>query len=318
MWRHAPGQRRAAGGGGRRHAEHRHAAAQREREAAEGQQLAVGALGFDPGREGEAGGRLQRGVAGLQAAVAVEPCGAADQAAGHRRRGAAEHVVARARAVLRQAAGLAQVVHGPLRGVVEAGGRHRLRGFVAVVQPDVLRRVAPGQARHLYPHEGEFVGAVEALDVVRQHGLLVLGHEAQVGRGLVGREEIEIAGGQAHQHRHARGLGGDAGGLGVQGDLLADGPGLVPPRLGGEGQHQQADSEGEETFHGKGIKRPAHARAGPAQKGKKERWRGCYRREEPSIRTIRCRSPARPRAPPTGAAPRPVPAPPWPNRPRPG
>jgi hypothetical protein len=145
---------------------------------------------------------------------------------------------------------------------VEAGGRHRLRGFVAVVQPDVLRRVAPGQARHLYPHEGEFVGAVEALDVVRQHGLLVLGHEAQVGRGLVGREEIEIAGGQAHQHRHARGLGGDAGGLGVQGDLLADGPGLVPPRLGGEGQHQQADSEGEETFHGKGIKRPAHARAG--------------------------------------------------------
>jgi cytochrome c551/c552 len=80
-----------------------------------------------------------------------------------------------------------------------------------------------------------------------EFGRVVACHHTQIAAVLVGREEIEIAGMQADQHRRIVHLARRI----AQGDLLARGPVLVPPGMTGGGKQgkQQGNRYSKDT-HG--------------------------------------------------------------------
>jgi hypothetical protein len=206
-------------------------------------QLLAGRLvGAHPGAEGEGarGGHGQRGAGGQhQRRAAGQLRGAADHAVdrgGHGRLG----VVAVAGGVARRRArGAVEVVDQRVVGVERQLAIGRGRGLlVAVVHPDVLA-LAVGQFRQVDPDQRHAQQRIEGFQLVVQHGLVIAGHEADVGALLVDAVEGEVAGVQAHQQRRAAGGAAQRRALrrAVDGDLLAVLPVGLPPGVGGGRQH---------------------------------------------------------------------------------
>ncbi len=217
-----------------------------QRSADQDRRSRLGRVGLDPDAEGEgpAGRCRQRRTGGrdhragpAEARAAADHRGLIDCA------GRGLGVVAVGGLVLgRRARGGVEVIDEGVVGIEGAlGVDRRRRLLVPVVHVDGLGR-PDRQVPDIHPDQGDPQQRVEALDVIGEGGLVVGGEEAQVRAVLLGLVEVEVAAVQADQQRGAvdrpaerRALGG-----GVDGDLAAEGPVLLPParRFGG-GRKQQ-------------------------------------------------------------------------------
>ena len=98
----------------------------------------------------------------------------------------------------------------------------------------------------LYPDEALVHHRIELLDLRGEHGLVVAVDEAQVAAILLGVGEVEIPVMQTHYDSRGpdRIRNGNSIIRGIDGDLLASAPGLVPPGAGLETASRQ-DHQGD-------------------------------------------------------------------------
>src|SRR5579883_36574 len=145
-------------------------------------------------------------------------------------------------------------------GALGIGRGRRLE--VAVIEPD-LRPGSGLQVRNADPQERLAQQRIEFLDVEFERGLVVGIDEAQIATVFLGSIEAEVAEMQAHQNRRRTDRLVDAGarGSGVDGDLLAQGPLVVPPRRRGRGPQNDDGGEHEQRAGRKSA--PERAQSAP-------------------------------------------------------
>ena len=116
-------------------------------------------------------------------------------------------------------------------GALRIAGRNRF--LVARIEPDIGLG-ARLKVRHRDPDQRLAEQRVILLDVMLQRRLVVAGDEAQIAAVILGLTETEIPDMQPDQNRRGADRIGDvgAGRTGVDGDLLAQQPFVVPPRRG--------------------------------------------------------------------------------------